>query len=197
MRGLYWSLGLGAIAVLWAWSGREIAHPPGVLVKEAPEQSALETPVPPWPVDRYQLSALAKFHIRARVLGSERYRFDAGADLSPIDFALGWGAMSDSAVLKQLSIGQHSRFYFYSWSNTPPIPPGEIISSSSNMHLIPADDEVRSQLTSVRVGQLVEFSGYLVRAERADGWRWVSSLTRHDTGAGACELVWVESVEAE
>jgi hypothetical protein len=36
--------------------------------------------------------------------------------------------------------------------------------------------------------------GYLVEARGADGWRWRSSLTREDTGAGACELIWVESV---
>ena len=27
----------------------------------------------------------------------------------------------------------------------------------------------------------------------ADGWRWQSSLTRHDTGNGACELLLVQS----
>ena len=32
------------------------------------------------------------------------------------------------------------------------------------------------------------------RMRAPDGWRWRSSLTREDTGAGACELVWVERI---
>jgi hypothetical protein len=47
----------------------------------------------------------------------------------------------------------------------------------------------------VRAGSLVRFSGYLVKVEAPDGWAWVSSLTRDDTGAGACELVWVDDLE--
>jgi hypothetical protein len=35
----------------------------------------------------------------------------------------------------------------------------------------------------------------LVKVEQpSSGWRWVSSLSREDTGAGACELIWVESL---
>ena len=34
----------------------------------------------------------------------------------------------------------------------------------------------------------------LIEVRGADGWRWRSSLTREDTGAGACELVWVERI---
>ena len=43
---------------------------------------------------------------------------------------------------------------------------------------------------------LLTFSGYLIEARAPDGWRWRSSLTREDTGAGACELVWVEQIAA-
>ena len=36
--------------------------------------------------------------------------------------------------------------------------------------------------------------GQLVRADGQDGWHWISSLTRTDTGDGSCEVVWVETV---
>ena len=36
---------------------------------------------------------------------------------------------------------------------------------------------------------------FALTARAADGWRWVSSLTREDTCAGACELIWVERLE--
>ena len=63
------------------------------------------------------------------------------------------------------------------------------------MHIIPANDSIARQLDKVNEGQLVRFSGYLVNLERADGWLWQSSLTRNDTGGGACELVWVKEFE--
>src|SRR5262249_54757581 len=116
MRNAVRSVVIGAGLLGWWWNGRSLSHGPGLLVKEPPEQTALASPVAPWNVDRYKLSPLARFHVRARVLSTERYRFDAGADLSPIDFALGWGAMSDTAVLDRLSIGQGMRFYSYAWS---------------------------------------------------------------------------------
>ena len=35
------------------------------------------------------------------------------------------------------------------------------------------------------------FSGSLVRIKAKDGWYWNTSLTRNDTGAHACEVIWV------
>ena len=65
--------------------------------------------------------------------------------------------------------------------------------NSANTHIIPANTQVASQIQSMRPGQVIELNGYLVNASAPDGWRWRSSLTRKDTGAGACELFWVES----
>jgi hypothetical protein len=54
--------------------------------------------------------------------------------------------MSDSAVLNRLQISQGSRFYFYRWSNPPPIPPVDIVLHSANMHMMPADAAIRQRL---------------------------------------------------
>jgi hypothetical protein len=62
------------------------------------------------------------------------------------------------------------------------------------MHMIPADSAVEQQLGRVRVGQVVELAGNLVAIRASDGWRWQSSLSRHDTGNGACVVVWVKEV---
>lgn len=62
------------------------------------------------------------------------------------------------------------------------------------MHMIPANDEIKSRLKKVRVGQVVALSGYLVRVQGADGWHWNSSMTRRDSGDGACEVVWVKDI---
>ncbi len=180
----------GLLGGRW-WLGRPLDQPPGVLAPQEPVQG---TPQPPgsWTYREHRITPLARFELRARVLGTERYRFDRAAELSPVDFALGWGPMSDSKVLEAITVRQQDRWYFWS-SGLLPIPAGEIISHSANMHMIPANDAVKRRLLSVKTGQVVELRGQLIRAEGKDGWHWVSSLTRTDTGDGSCEVIWVES----
>ena len=174
------------------WSGREVARPPGVSAAELPQQMSSGSGRK-FTRNGYQLTSLASFEISARVLGVEHYRLDREAQLAPVDLALGWGRMSDSEVLKNISISQSGRFYFWRTDDFP-IPRREIETFSANMHMIPADDRVEAALKAVRKGQVVVVRGYLVEARAADGWAWRSSTTREDTGAGACELIWVESI---
>jgi hypothetical protein len=65
------------------------------------------------------------------------------------------------------------------------------------MHLIPADDEIDDLIKSVRPGNIIMLKGYLVAVTSEDGWRWKSSLSRKDSGAGACEVIWVEEFAVE
>jgi hypothetical protein len=146
-------------------------------------------------VGAYTVQPFARFEVRARVLSTTTYRMGREADLAPVDLALGWNRMSESAVLERLSITQSGRWYHYRWgAEGPPIPPDEIVRSSANMHLIPASPSVQRALDALRVGERVQLKGQLVDVSAADGWRWKSSRSRTDSGGGACELVWVESV---
>lgn len=191
-------LALAALGVLvlggavHSWNRRALHAAPGMLAPEAPEQIDLDTPSR---LQRDDITLLTRAHFdaTARVLSREDYRFDAGASLAPTDLALGWGRMSDSAVLDRIEVSQSSRFYFWRVKDFP-IPRREIEESSANMHLIPADAGVRAMLDRVRAGEVVHIEGFLVDASRPDGWHWNSSLTRDDTGNGACELVYVESL---
>jgi hypothetical protein len=62
--------------------------------------------------------------------------------------------------------------------------------------VIPSDAAVGRQLERLRVGQVVHLTGFLVNAVRDDGAYINTSLTRSDTGPGACEVLLVEQVEA-
>jgi hypothetical protein len=180
-----------ALIALWQHAHRPIKYAPGVLVPAVPLQESLHfTPDLPGKGDM-TIKPLAKFSLSARVLSRADYSWDAGAALVPVDLALGWGRMSDSAVLDKIEISQSGRFYFWRVSEFP-IPESEIIESSANMHLIPADATIQRDIERTRVGDVVTFDGYLVEADGPNGYKWVSSLSRSDSGAGACELVWVE-----
>ena len=179
--------------VLWAawhaWNTRTISHPAGILAAEPPEQAA--TDAIPLRHGDFTLSPRASFAITARVLARERYRAGGTADLSPLDLALGWGPMSDSAVLAHIDISQGQRFYFWR-TEAPPIPLNEIARHSANMHMVPANNRVRGKLLDLHVGDLVRIEGRLIDVAGPGGWHWRTSLTREDTGAGACEIVLVD-----
>jgi len=181
----------------WLWFGESsaISRPPGVLVTHVPFQAAVGG-MPNLAKPGYEIEPLARFSIEARVLRAEHYRLDRGAELAPVDLALGWGDMSDTAVLEQLEITQGMRYYYWkSIKSGTPIPHGDIVRQSANMHMVPANDTVARLLKDARSGHIVKLSGYLIEARGPAGWRWRSSLTREDSGAGACELIWVEQVE--
>jgi hypothetical protein len=144
---------------------------------------------------RWTLTPRASYDITARILSREDYHFDALSDLAPEDLALGWGFMSDNRILSAFEIAQSARFYTLRPLENLPVPRQEIIEHSANTHVIPADATVRSQLGRLRVGQVIHLTGVLVDGARDDG-AWIkTSLTRSDTGAGACEVMLVERVE--
>lgn len=182
----------------WHWyETRPVAHvSPGTVAAAEPEQT--RTHMQPFDLNGYEILPLAHFRLTARVLSREDYRAGKEAALSPTDLALGWGRMSDSAIYEQLHISQSGRFYYWRYDNQPPIPRDEIIRSSANMHMVPADRMVRAALERVRPGQVVSLEGELIEADDPrNGWHWRSSLTREDSGAGACELIWVEALSSK
>lgn len=159
-----------------------------------PKQTAESLP-PPFPHGDCLLTPLARYDVQAVVLGRCRYRYDKGADIAPLDLALGWGPMSTAAAINELSITQSGRWYEYRWgSDGPPIPPEQIAENSANTHCIPATPEVWRTLRGVGRFDVVTLSGLLVEVTGRDGSKWTSSTTRSDTGAGACEILWVEQV---
>jgi len=188
-----------AVSAYLAWDhfvhARRIVRGPGVVAPRMPEQLALDGAAPVFEKDGFRVAALASFRIEARVLGSKSYCCSSPNRLAPIDLALGWGRMSDESVLGRLDISQSGRFYYWYYDGAPPIPRREIETSSANMHLIPATKVIARRLERVRPGSIVTLRGYLVEVRGEGGFVWRSSLTRDDTGNGACELIWVEEVE--
>ena len=176
---------------LYNYSG-QVTIGPGVFAPDSPKQTA-DVSFKNLRFDDYNIKGLAKFYVKAKVLSRENYYFGREADLSPTDLALGWGRMSDESVLESIDISQSGRFYMWR-TDLFPIPRREIETHSANMHLIPANDDVKSAINRAKQGDIVEISGDLVYVESiADGWYWKSSQTRNDVGDGACELILVNS----
>jgi hypothetical protein len=184
-----------AFAVLAVWqfvTTRPVSHDPGEIAAADPEQVQLDSPRI-FEHEDFRLTAQARFSAEVRVLSRSRHRLGALADVSPLDIAVGWGPMSDTAVLKDLDIHQSGRFYFWRYDDEPPIPRESIEGHSANWHLVPAQSSVWRTLRGLRVGDVVRLEGMLVDLENPEIGTINTSLRRDDTGAGACEIVFVET----
>ena len=166
---------------------------PALSLSAPPIQQRINTAGHLYEYDGYSIKPLASFQLEAKVLGTKGYRWGRESDLSPVDLALGWGPMADDAVLAHIQISQQGRWYRWRTA-TYPVPRKSIETSSANMHLIPTSPDVASALHATDPGDVVRLLGYLVEVKASDGWHWRSSLTRDDTGDGACELILVSKL---
>lgn len=188
---------LGAVSVgllLIALQGcsERLTLGPGAFAPDAPIQSAIDTATP-LQHGEARLQPRASYALTAKVLGKRRYRLGDFADAAPWDFAMGWGLVSDERWLQHTRVAQGDRFMFWHLYDSP-LDLRSVERSSANMHLIPASGEIQAILDDIPRGSIVTLEGKLVDVSLANGTRIPSSLSRLDTGPGACEILYVQSV---
>lgn len=142
----------------------------------------------------YEIHKLEQFSVEARILSRKNYNSGREAALSPLDLAIGWGPMAKESVLKMLTVKQRNRWFFWSAEKLP-ISRQQITLNSSNVHIIPGNTAVAKALSKLESNDTVRLSGQLVDVHTQDGWQWLTSRTRKDSGAGACEVLWLEQLE--
>lgn len=185
-------IALVAFAVWQCRAAETVSLGPGVKVDTAPAQTQINN-AETFEFSEFLITPLADFSLQAKVLSREDYWLDRESELAPTDLALGWQNMSDESVLSHIEISQSGRWYRWRVEQFP-IPRRELETQSANMHIVPADENVAAMLELVKPGQIISLKGQLIKAEAYDGWHWQSSLTREDTGASACELVYVSEL---
>jgi hypothetical protein len=154
----------------------------------------------------YSLTPIAEYQIQALVVHRMDYRLFSiynSDSVFPVDLCLIWGdnLENKSYQNKYLSFSQDSRFCFYKWRGETSINPDLI----SNNHLIANDSKILSVVNKIKAGDQVSISGYLVNVEAnkvgkvsdydPNSFSLKSSLTRTDSGAGACEIIYINNIE--
>ena len=167
----------------------------GEVIERFPEQNPLPAHFR-MKLDGYNIRPLATFNMRARVLAMKIYYEDRESEVSPIDFVMGWGPMSDASVIRQFTIEQKNRWCFWE-ARQPTVTAEQVINNSANMHMVPANREIALKLGRVSRYDIVSVRGYLIEVTAEDGWTWTSSLIRGDTGNRACEIIWVQQISVD
>lgn len=195
-RALIWIVLLASVLAYW-WLGRPVGEPAGDPidwrrdpVQEATERESflLETTH-----GTMTITPRARYEVSAVVASTERYRFDTMAFLSPLDLALLWGELPESAWREKLDYGQGFRAFTWRTEDRS-IDADYVIRHAANTHLIPANRNLERALLAVDAGDAVRLQGLLVDVS-GSGLTWRTSLVRTDHGDHGCEILWVEALE--
>jgi len=135
---------------------------------------------------------LAEYTVDGVVKGKQRYS-DYPSQISAYDFIMAWGDLPTKEVGNSVKYSQSVRWYYFRYFGDTPVTVDYISNHSANVHLIHQNAVVLAQIKKVDKGDRVTLHGYLVNVAFENG-PWKSSLTRGDTGNGACEVMYVTAV---
>ncbi len=146
---------------------------------------------------RFSLTPVAGYSMSAVVVGKEFYSDRWRSELAPIDLALVWGRLIEPEIEKYVKFSQSDRWYYFEYEDGFPLDASYILIHSSNNHIIPANRNILLAVKSIKRGEKITLTGFLVNAKGRyndmDFW-WNSSLTRNDSEDGSCELFYITAV---
>jgi len=209
-RAVRWSIAASAMLVACSWWFKEALPPPGRLqaqlltepVQEAVDSPAVDTTVEGvtyriQPRYRYDLSGLVVSLHHSDTWWDYAHR-EWNDHINLMDLCAVWGPNAASGIYRSIHFDNtqwechFSTHSSQAWSQFH-------LDAVSNNHLLTDKPEVARQMLRVHVGDQVRVRGYLVDytifADGVPRGTRVSSTTRSDSGAGACEVIYVESVE--
>ena len=161
--------------------------------------SYLSKPVTITTKDKYfVLKPVASYKISGIVLATNTRFYDKESEISPIDIGIGWGKIADPALDKLIKYKSSNRFLHWHYDKNFPYSFKYLNSHASHSHIIPADENIFNAIKGAKKNEKITLEGYLVNVKgylnknNQHVYSWKSSITRHDTGWGACEVFYVE-----
>lgn len=140
----------------------------------------------------------ARYKVHATVLSKHRYFWCIDGYLAPYDLALGWGKYAKKENYSKVMFLQFGRWYYYFY---PSAEFSDVGLYSANTHVVPCNEKVLEGIKKLRKHNEVYMEGYLVDIEAATPkgktFTWNSSLSRDDSGDGACEIFYVTKLVSE
>lgn len=154
---------------------------------------------------RYRLEPLYYYEISGMIVNKKDYSWlsiHKRNKALPVDLCMIWGGNVANKVYrdKNLKFSQGFRFCNYSWRGDIDFNRNE----ASNNHLLIADDIVNKKVKWLTKGDQIKITGLLVNIYAKntrpsmydpDYMHFKTSTTRTDTGAGACEVIYVANIE--
>ena len=143
-----------------------------------------------------ELELIAVYTVSGVIKSKKNYSMDPASVVSPMDLVIAWGTLNRKGIDEGIAYTQFNRWYSYKYKSGSAASLISIGRMSANIHIIPADKNIQKALGKIRIGDYIELSGYLVNVYFGQGMSaWRSSLTREDSGDGACEIMYVTKID--
>jgi hypothetical protein len=177
------------------WEQRPVRYGPGILAESKPEVAKIDFPIP---IETDNFIITPKFEINGtvRVIAKNRYWFEDMSHMSPMDLLLSWDRMSDEDLLTRMLVKIDDRSYSVQMTK-PPYQRGNIHQHLMMTHAIPATEQIQDKLTSIRRGQLVSFTGYIVDIQNRIGTEWISPVRDELPANRSSQWLWIEGFSLE
>lgn len=109
------------------------------------------------------------------------------------DICVVWGYNIETEVYKEMKFnsGSWTCYFEFKSGTTQEVWSKFKNDSGSNNHLLSDIEEVNEMIMNVKEGDQVYLKGYLVEYSYGEEFRRGTSITRTDTGNGACETIYV------
>lgn len=112
------------------------------------------------------------------------------------DVCVVWGEVIPNGSYRKVQFSSGEFTCYFGWSGR--LDPPFNVEKVANNHLLPANDYVTLRIRNLRIGDQIRMTGLLVDYTVSTGGRSLftrqTSLTRKDTGNGACETMFVTDV---
>jgi len=174
------------------WEQRPVRYGPGILIENKPKIERIAFPNP-IETDNYVITPRFEIEGNVRVIAKNRYWFDDMRHISSIDLLLAWDRMSDEELLRRMLVKISDRSYHVQMTK-PPFQRGNIHQHLIMTHTIPSSERIQDKLKSIRRGQMISFSGYIVDIENRIGNEWVSPVRDQWPAQRSSQWLWIEDI---
>ncbi|MGE5298154.1 MAG: hypothetical protein ACM3KM_03250 [Acidobacteriaceae bacterium] len=151
----------------------------------------------------YSLTPVYQYSISGLIVSRMDYRWfslNRTDETFPVDLCMTWGENAATKAFAKTSFRQDNRWCYWTMPGNLKVNQDEV----SNNHLIVNNPSLEKRILSLKTGDQVKIKGKLVNVKAAtdepgrhesSAIAMNSSTVREDSGAGACEIIYVEDVE--
>lgn len=177
------------------WEQRPVRYGPGIIADSKPDIEKIDFPNA---IETENFIITPKFEMSGtvRVIAKNRYWFENMSGISPFDLLLSWDRMSDEDLLTRMLVSIEDRSYEVQMAK-PPYQQGNIHQHLMMTHTIPATEQIQDKISSLRRGQLVSLSGYIVDIENRYGNVWISPVRDELPAYRSSHWFWIEKITFE
>lgn len=194
-----------ALALIGQWGQHRLpavanlANPGAV----TPEQTAVDLPPIEFNFENkaYKLTPRARYKLEGLIVSQHRSDsiFDlmharTGDYLNSRDFCTVWGDMLKSGLYRDMKFTSGDWTCYFSAASYQIFNRAKLDEIANN-HILVKDEKTRRAIEKLELGDEVRIQGMLVDYDIDGSPMRRTSLVRTDTGNGACETLYVESVE--